>query len=460
MNEYDLAIIGWGAAGFAASIKASELTDNQMKIALIGSGPLGGTCVNVGCVPSKFLIEASKNYKNAKDPLYNGIRSSATINFGAFMESLNNFVKNERESKYSNVIKNFENVDLYDGLAKFTGKNTVSINDKEIKATNFLIATGSRTFIPEIKGLTDYYTSDTIWSLNKIPKKLAIFGSGEVALELAYAFSNFGSEVHIFNRSNRILKGFDEDINRELIKALKNNGIIFHLGMNFNEIKEENSKKSIITWTGTFTDFDALLVATGRIPNIDGLNLKAAGISTDNGIVVDDKLKTTNPSIYAAGDCIKQPLKLETLAGKEGVIAVENIFGSSKYVKFNEIPWVVFTEPNVASVGSTESELKKKNIEYTVRTVELKNVVKANILQSYTGIAKIIADKDKKILGIHVVAPNAAEFIIEGVSLIKNGLTYDDLIDTVHVFPTVAESIKIAGQAFIRDISKMSCCMD
>ena len=188
MTEYDLAIIGWGAAGFAAAIKASELTSNQMKIALIGTGELGGTCINVGCVPSKFLIEASKNYKEAKSPAYAGITSSATIDFSEFMESLNKFVSGERETKYTNVMKNFENIELIDGLAKFVDNNTISVNNTEIKATNFIIATGSRTFIPEIRGLTDYYTSDTVWEMRKLPGKLAVIGSGEVALELAYAF--------------------------------------------------------------------------------------------------------------------------------------------------------------------------------------------------------------------------------------------------------------------------------
>ncbi len=460
MSEYDLAIIGWGAAGFAAAIKASELTSNQMKIALIGTGPIGGTCVNVGCVPSKFLIEASKNYKEATKPSYRGITANANINFSEFMESLNDFVSTERNTKYADVIKNFENIDMYEGMAKFIDNNTVAVNNKDIKALNFIISTGSRTLIPEIKGLTDYYTSDTIWNMRELPGKIAVLGSGEVALELAYAFSNFGTEVHIFNRSNRILKGFDEDINNHLINALKTNGIIFHLGQNFQEIINKNGKKSIVTEAGTFDNFDSLLVATGRVPQIDKLNLKAAGISTDNGIVVDDSLKTTNPIIYAAGDCIRQSLKLETLAGKEGVIAVENMLGGSRTINMHEVPWVVFTEPNVASVGYTEAELKLKNIEYDVRTVELKNVVKANILNSYDGIAKIISGKNKKILGVHVVAPMAAEFIIEGVYLIQNGLTYDNLINAMHVFPTVAESIKIGGQAFIRDISKMSCCMD
>ena len=157
---------------------------------------------------------------------------------------------------------------------------------------------------------------------------------------------------------------------------------------------------------------------------------------------------------------MRQSLQLETLAGKEGVIAVENILGGQKTINLNEVPWVVFTEPNVASVGQTEKELITAKKDFTVRVININNVVKANILHSYNGVAKILADKGGKILGVQVVAPNAAEFITEAVQLVKHGLTYEDLIDTVHVFPTVAESIKIAGQAFIRDVSKMSCCMD
>ena len=460
MTDYDLAIIGWGAAGFAAAIKASELTSGQMHIALIGKGQLGGTCVNVGCVPSKLMIEASKTYHEANHKKYDGISGGASLDFGKFMEYLNKFVQEERKGKYTDVIENFKNIELIEGEAKFTGEDTVDVNGRSIKATNFIIATGSKTFVPEISGLDDYYTSDNIWNIRKLPKKIAIFGSGEVAMEFAYALSNFGSEVHIFNRHNRILKGFDDDITRELMKAMKENGVSFHLGVNYHEIKTVDGKKDILTWTGTFTGFDAILISTGRMPNIASLNLHAACISTENGIITDKHLRTTNKRVYAAGDCVRQSLQLETLAGKEGVIAVENILGGERTINLNEVPWVVFTEPNVASVGKTEKELITAKKTFTVRTVNISNVVKANILHSSNGVAKILAGQDGKILGVQVIAPYAAEFITEAVQLIKHGLTYEDLIDTVHVFPTVAESIKIAGQAFIRDVSKMSCCMD
>ncbi len=456
MSEYDLAIIGKGAAAFSAAIKISELTSNQIKIAMIGYGPIGGTCVNVGCVPSKYLIEASKNFEMAKKPLYDGIKADASIDFDKFMESLNGFVSDERKEKYEKVIKNFDNIDLYDGKAKFLDKNTVAVNNDRITAFNFLIATGSKTFIPDIKGLTDYYTSENIWNIRKIPEKLVILGSGEVAIELAYAFSNFGSEVHIFNRSDRILKGFDEDITDNLRKIMENHGIKFHTGVNINEIKSKT-----LSYGNNSVNFDEIIVATGRIPNIDDLDLNKAGIKFNNrGIIVDKYFKTSNENIYAAGDCVDQELKLETLAGKEGAVSAENIFGSEKTVNIKNVPWVVFCDPNVASVGYTEKELKSMNIKYNIRKIDLKNVVKANILKSNDGIAKVISDENGTIIGVQVLAPNAAEFIIEGVYLIQNKLTYNDIINSSHVFPTVAESIKIAGQSFIRDISKMSCCME
>ncbi len=461
MSEYDLAIIGIGAAAFSAAIKASELTSNQMKIAMIGYGALGGTCVNVGCVPSKYLIEASKSFRNAKKMVYDGMESSVTIDFNEFMESLNKFVETEREEKYTKVLKNFKNIDLYDGKAKFIDKNTVTVNGNKISAFNFIIATGSKTFIPDLKGLVNYYTSDNIWTIRKIPEKLAILGSGEVALELANAFSNFGSEVHIINRSNRLLKGFDDDITNELRNIMAKNGIKFHLGVDIKEIKN-NKEKKIIFYNGAEQpiDVDEIIVAMGRQPNIEELCLEKAEVKYNHGILVDSHMKTSCENIYAAGDCVEQELKLETLAGKEGAVAAGNILGSDESINIKEIPWAAFCEPNVASVGYTEKELKLQNRDYIVRKIDLKNVVKANILKSNEGIVKIISDNEKRILGMQIIAPHAAEFIIEGVYLVKHRLTYDDIINTSHIFPTVAESVKIAGQSFIRDISKMSCCME
>ncbi len=456
MSKYDLAIIGKGAAAFSAAIRISELTSNQIKIAMIGYGPIGGACVNVGCVPSKYLIEASKNFEMAKKSLYEGINVYASIDFNKFMEALNNFVVTERIEKYEKVIKNFHNIDLYEGKAKFVDKNAVTVNKQKITAFNFLIATGSKTLIPDVKGLNNYYTSENIWNIRKIPEKLAILGSGEVAVELAYAFSNFGSKVYIFNRSDRILKGFDDDITKNLRKTLKNHGIKFHTGVNINEIKD----KTLFYDNGSL-NFDEIIVATGRIPNIDGLDLDRAGIKfNDRGIIVDKYLKTSNENIYAAGDCVDQELKLETLAGKEGTMVAENILGSGRTINIKNMPWAVFCEPNVASVGYTEKEAKSMDIKYNVRKIEIKNVVKANILKSNDGIIKVISDEKGIILGVQVLASNAAEFIIEGVYLVQNRLTYSDIINSSHVFPTVAESIKIAGQSFIRDISKMSCCME
>ncbi len=446
MTEYDLGIIGYGAAGFAAAIRASELTYNGMKIALIGHGDIGGTCVNRGCVPSKYLIEASKQLFSSKNPLYPGIKSSAEINFNELMSSLRNFVSKAREEKYINVIKNFGNIDIYKGKAHFVSKNEVMVNSEKIKATNFIIATGSRPYIPE--NIDNYVTSDDIWSIDELPRKLAIIGSGAVAMEMAYAFSNLGSEVYVFNRSDHVLKNFDNDISRLLIEHMKNLGVKFIFG-DINKADDDyviSDKK--------YDGFDKILVATSRVPNID-INLDAASVNYRHGIIVDDHLRTSNKMIYAAGDCVEQRLQLETLAGREGVTAVENILGFDKSIDFRSIPWVVFTEPNVASVGLTENQLK----DYKKRVIELKNVVKSSILMQ-DGIVKMLTDKNGTVLGVQAFAPYAAEFIAEAASVIRKQGSYNDFIETMHVFPTVSESIKITAQSFIRDISKMSCCME
>ncbi|AAT42849.1 mercuric reductase [Picrophilus oshimae] len=446
MNDYDLGIIGWGAAGFAAAIRASELTYNGMRIALIGNGDLGGTCVNVGCVPSKYLIEASKEYNHALKPRYPGISSSAGVNFHELMSSLRSFVLKSRENKYTNVIKNFHNIDLYRGKASFISKNEVMVNNIKIRATNFIIATGSRPYIPE--NIKNYITSDDLWSLDEIPKRLAIIGSGAVAMEMAYAFSNFGSDVYVFNRSNHVLKNFDSDINKMLIDHMKGLGVKFIFG----DIKEADH--DYVISDRKYSGFDKILAATSRVPNID-INLEAASVDYKNGIIVDDHLRTSNKMIYAAGDCVDQRFQLETLAGREGVIAVENILGLDRSIDLINVPWAVFTEPNVASTGYTERELKK----YKKRVLYLKNVVKSNILME-DGLVKMLTDDEDHVLGVQIFAPYAAEFIPEAYNIIKNHGTYKDFIEAMHVFPTVSESLKITAQSFIRDVSMMSCCME
>jgi len=472
-SEYDLVILGIGAAAFSAAIKASELTSNQASIAMIGFGPIGGTCVNVGCVPSKYLIEAAKVAHIQSHPRYPGIsEKQPSINFQELVVSLREAVKEERSNKYENVLKSYENIGVYEGRASFQDRDTVTVknngNTEEIKGYNFLIATGSSTKIPDVEGLkeTGYITSNTVWDLNRLPEKLAIIGGGFIGLEMGQAMERLGSSVTIIKEHDTVAPGIEEDIGKTLIGIVRSEGVDFRTGRKVLRVYSHEGKKIIEMQSGPDrekVEADEILLSSGRIPNVTDLGLERAGVKySEKGISVDDTLKTTNPLIYAAGDAVDQKYKLETLAASEGSIAASNIYaGAEKSINLQLVPWAVFTEPQFASVGMTEKQYNATGRKSETRTVPLDLVPKARILREEQGAFKIVVDSEtKKIVGVHALSPYAAEFIIEGVYAIKYGLTFRDLIENSHIFPTVAEGIKLTSQSFTRDLSKMSCCME
>ncbi len=472
-REYDLVIIGRGAAAFSAAIKASEITRNQVSVAMIGFGPLGGTCVNVGCVPSKYLIEAAKAANTQRTPRYPGIEAhDPVIDFHAVMNSLREAVLEERESKYAKVVKSYPNIDVYDGKAHFISKDTVRVQSTgeniDVSGYNFIIATGSRTRIPEIEGLqeTGYLTSDSIWNLDALPGSLGVIGGGFVGLEIGQALHRLGSDVTIIKQHDTIAPGIEEELGNELLSALKADGISFLTGRSVTRVYREAGKKVIETAHKDGIDaikVDEILISSGRIPNVDALSLEEAGVKySARGIAVRKDFSTDNPLIYAAGDVVDQKYKLETLAAREGATVASNIFNNAeKTVNLQEIPWAVFTEPQFASVGFTEDEYRRLHGSATSRTIPLSAVPKARILRQEHGTIKIVVDPaSNRIVGVHAVSPYAAEFIMEGVIAVKQGKTFNDVIENSHIFPTVSEGIKLAAQSFTRDLSMMSCCME
>ncbi len=473
IQEYDLVIIGRGAAAFSAAIRTSEITSNQASIAMIGFGPIGGTCVNVGCVPSKYIIEAAKVVSTQRNPRYPGIKQSdPVVEFGKLMESLRGAVEEERKSKYEDVLKFYPNITMYEGRASIISRDTVKVTSKlgeeDIKGYNFIIATGSSPMIPKIEGLEDtgYLTSDSVWSLNELPGEIGILGGGFVGLEIGQALHRLGSSVRIIKKHDTISRGIEREVGSELIRALENDGISFLIGRDVEKVYQRGDKKIISTrYKGKIEEIevDEILIASGRKPNVAGLSPENAGIEySDKGIKVNDDFSTSNPLIYAAGDVVDQKYRLETLSAREGAIIASNIFNhSSKGINLQEVPWAIFTEPQLASVGYTEDEYNRNFGKAVVRTIPLVMVPKARILREDIGLFKIVADEDTgKIVGIHVLAPYAAEFIIEAVIAIKNGYTYNDIIENSHIFPTVAEGIKLTSQSFTRDMTKMSCCVE
>jgi len=468
-KEYDLIIIGNGAAAFASAIKASELSEGKASILMTGYGPIGGTCVNVGCVPSKYLLEASNTFFYAKKKRFEGIEvGEMKLNFSSVMEGLRNVVKELRKAKYEEVIKAYPNVEYLEGKARFVSTNEVEIDGKNFKAKNIIIAVGSSPSVPNIEGIKEvgYLTSNTIWDIERLPDKIAIIGGGAIGLEIGQALLHFGSEVTIIEAMDRIAPQSEPELSLALKEILEEEGMQFHLKARINRVAMQGNKKvlEVVTAKGKEKiEVDEILVATGRRPNTDYLQLEKANVeTTSNGfIITNKKMQTSNPKIYAAGDCVSKKLMLETLAAREGVVAASNIFGFEEEIDYLHSPSIIFTYPQLASVGYLESEYVKNFGRCACNFIKLENIPKAYLINEKRGLIKIVIEPSNgKIVGIHALAPYSAEFIIEGAMAIKYGLTIEDIIDTVHAFPTLAEGIKIAAQSFVRNVELMSCCVE
>ncbi|MCL6002808.1 MAG: mercury(II) reductase [Thermoplasmatales archaeon] len=474
-QKFDLVILGRGAAAFSAAIKASELSNGEMSIAMIGTGPLGGTCVNVGCVPSKYLLEASHFVFKPEHPKMVGIHTTQVkYDFAEVMNGLRSYVVHARDSKYVQVIENYKNVKLFVGLGKFIDKKTIKISGPDgnevavVSGSNILIATGSHPAVPSIEGLreTGFLTSDTLWELNDLPESVAVIGGGAIGLEMGQALLHFGSNVTVVEPLDSLLPQTEPEIGSALKRHLEEEGMKFNLRARVSAVSKSGNKKSIqvITHKGKeIVEVQEIIVATGRKPNTEYLNLDFAGVDTDAGglILVSNAMETSAPGIYAAGDCVSKDMFLETLAAREGVVAVSNMFGEDLKIDYNSVTWAVFTSPQVAGVGETENEFSRKNGSCSCRVFSLENLTKASIMGETEGIIKITVDpRNNKVVGIHIMAPNAIDIITEGAYAIKKGYTIDDIISTSHIFPSIAEGVKLTAQSFIRDISKMACCVE
>lgn len=475
MQKFDLVILGRGAAAFSAAIKASELSNGEMTIAMIGVRPLGGTCVNVGCVPSKYLLEASHSIFKPEHPRMEGIHATPVkYDFSEVMNGLRSFVASARDSKYVQVIENYSNVRLFTGVGRFVDKKTVKVSDEEgneiavVSGSNILIATGSHPMVPDIKGLkeTGFLTSDTVWNLSELPESVAVIGGGAIGLEMGQAFLHFGSKVTVIEALDSLLPQTESEIGSALKKHLEEEGMEFHLRSRVSAVSQSEKMKSveIITQQGKEKiEVQEIIVAIGRQPNTEYLNLGAAGVDTDSRgqIVTSLTMKTSTPGIYAAGDCVSKKMFLETLAAREGAIAISNMFGDDLAIDYSTATWAVFTSPQVAGVGMTENEFSKQNGSCSCRVFSLENLTKASIMGETEGIIKIMVDpKDNRIVGMHILAPNATDIITEGAYAVRNGYTIDHIIATSHIFPSISEGVKLAAQSFIRDLSKMACCVE
>ncbi|VVB90147.1 Dihydrolipoyl dehydrogenase [uncultured archaeon] len=463
MEKYDLIILGSGSAAFGAAIKAVDL---GAKVAMIEKGVVGGTCVNVGCVPSKHLLRVGEiNYY--KNHGHKGLDVKSSLDFAGTINEKREIVESLRKGRYIDVIDAL-GITLVRGNAAFVSKNEVKVNGRILQAEKFIIATGSSPHIPKIEGINnvDYLTNVEAMELSGLPGSIIVLGGRALGLEFAQMFSHFGTKVTVLQRNSRIIPEEERIISDYLKAYLEEEGIDVQTNVSLKNVRKEKGKVIVTAFAGgDMRAFDAekLLMATGRKPNTEGLGLEKAGVNIDRrgAIIVDGEMRTTAPHIFAAGDVIGEPM-LETVAGKEGSIAAGNALANSgRIMDFSAIPHAVFTIPQVASVGLTEKQAEEKGITCRCSTVPMELVPRAVLARDTRGFVKMVIDaKTERILGVHILASLAADMVHEGVLAVKYGLTIDDILYTVHVFPTMTEAVKLVAQSFRKDVSKMSCCAE
>ena len=462
-DNYDLLIIGSGAAAFSSAIKAIEY---GAKVGMIERGTVGGTCVNIGCVPSKTLLRAGEINHLSKDNPFIGLQTSAgEVDLASLITQKDKLVSELRNQKYMDLIDEY-NFDLIKGEAKFVDASTVEVNGTKLSAKRFLIATGASPSLPQISGLEkmDYLTSTTLLELKKIPKRLTVIGSGYIGMELGQLFHHLGSEITLMQRSERLLKEYDPEISESVEKALIEQGINLVKGATFERVEQSGEIKRVyVTVNGSreVIESDQLLVATGRKPNTDSLNLSAAGVETgkNNEILINDFGQTSNEKIYAAGDVTLGPQFVYVAAYEGGIITDNAIGGLNKKIDLSVVPAVTFTNPTVATVGLTEEQAKEKGYDVKTSVLPLDAVPRAIVNRETTGVFKLVADAETlKVLGVHIVSENAGDVIYAASLAVKFGLTIEDLTETLAPYLTMAEGLKVAALTFDKDVSKLSCC--
>jgi dihydrolipoamide dehydrogenase len=454
MSKYDVAIIGSGPGGYVAAIRCSQL---GMKVALIEKyNSLGGTCLNVGCIPSKALLDSSEHYFNAVHNFEeHGIKiKDVKPDIKKMIARKAEVVKQTCDG--INFLMSKNKVDLYHGLGSFVDKNTIKISgekEQTITANKVIIATGSKpNYFPGMEpDKKRIITSTEALNMQEIPKHLIVIGGGVIGLELGSVYARLGAEVSVIEFTDSIISTMDGALGKELQKILKKEGFKFNL--NHAVEKVENKGKTVVVTaknkkgeTVTF-EGDYCLVSVGRKPYTEGLGLDKAGVKLDNRsrVEVNSHLETNVPGIYAIGDVVVGPM-LAHKAEEEGVFVAELIAGQKPHIDYNLVPGVVYTWPEVASVGKTEEQLKQAGVEYKVGSFPMRALGRSRASMDVQGFVKILADKTTdEVLGVHIIGARAADLIMEAVVAMEYRASAEDISRICHGHPTYSEAIKEAA---------------
>ncbi|MGE3720005.1 MAG: mercury(II) reductase [Bauldia sp.] len=476
-NHFDLVILGSGSTAFAAALRAQELGKISV---MIEQRTIGGTCVNRGCLPSKNLIEAAKLVHEARHPRYPGLITDGEglrIDFRQLIAQKDEVILDYRRKKYDSLLGG--QFEVVEGNARLLDARTVDVDGRRLTGEGIIIATGSRPDIPGIPGIdaVPYLTSDLLThgedqELTDLPPSLLIVGAGYIALELGQMFARFGTKVTIVNRSRQLLgRGYEPEVGREIGKAFAAEGIVILSDATVESFsRTDNGVAADIRVGAEVRTLEAsrLLIATGRRPNSDGIGLDAAGIRLNERgeVEVDAELRTAVPHIFAAGDVIgnQHGSQMATPVGaRQGVIAAHNALSPEPPRQFDGrvIPRAIFTDPPVGVVGLTEAEAAGSGHRCWCRPLPISLVPRAGATRDTHGVIRMVADADTgEVLGVSMVGAAAHEVIHEAAIAMRFHATLSDFVDLIHVYPTMAEALKIAAIARTKDPAKLSCCAE
>jgi mercuric reductase len=459
----DLAVVGSGGAAFAAAIRASDL---GARVVMIERGTIGGTCVNIGCIPSKALIRAGETRRRAERHAFAGIPTAAgPADLTAAAAQKDQLVGELRQTKYVDLLDAY-GIELARGEARFLDPDTLTVGGRTFAPEHILLATGARPALPPIPGLAeaDPLTSTSALDLGRVPPRLVVIGGGYIALELGQLFAHLGSSVTILARST-VMRHEEPAVADTITRILSADGVRVLTDARVGCVDQSDAgvRISVITPSGEeAVEADRVLVATGRQPNSDRLDLAAGGVTTDEqgAIRTGADLRTSNPRVFAAGDVVSGAPKFVYVAARMGAAAAQNaLAGSRDEIDYAALPRVTFTTPQIAAAGFAEAEAKRRGIDCSCRTLPLSAVPRALVNHDTDGFIKLVMEREtRRLIGATAVADGAGDVIQAAVYAIQFGLTIDQLATTWAPYLTVSEGLKLAAQVFDRDVSKLSCC--
>ena len=456
--EYDFAIVGSGGGAFAAAIAARR---RELRVVMIERGTVGGTCVNVGCIPSKVLLAAAESRHRAAHGRFPGISTDAgPADMAQLVAAKDDIVEELRESKYVELADEY-GFELLEGSAHFVTGPALEVDGRRIEARHYLVATGAQALIPDVPGLAEsgYLTSTTAMELDSLPESLVVIGGGYVAMEQAQMFAHLGTDVTMLVRST-LARGEEPEVAEAIRGAFADEGIAVHEGVVPDRVRGDGDGVVVSAGSRDFAG-DHVLVATGRRPRTAGLGLEEIGVRTDasGAVVVDADLSTSHARVWAAGDVTGHP-QFVYVAAKHGGLVVENAFdGADRRIDYSALPRITFTNPTIACAGLTEAQAREQGLDCECRVLGLEHVPRAIVSRNSRGVVKVVAERETgRIVGVHLVGDGAGDVILAGSLAIEHGLTVAQLSSGWNPYLTLGEGLYLAALSFNRDPSKLSCC--